>query len=110
MSAQPSEAVQPAFSTLDERIARDCERSGVPFHVEDDAFLDRVAELTELAWAGNDDAATRRHQGRQASPAGSASGTAQRKRRSSPNSKGPGLTNRDLRNTTSRTTKKVIGA
>jgi hypothetical protein len=32
-------------TTLDERIARDCERSGVPFFVEDDALLDRVAGL-----------------------------------------------------------------
>lgn len=54
MRTSPSEATR-SSSTLDERIARDCERSGVPFHVEDDALLDRVAELTELAWAGNDD-------------------------------------------------------
>jgi hypothetical protein len=33
------------MSTLDERLARDCERSGVPFFVEDDALLDRVADL-----------------------------------------------------------------
>jgi hypothetical protein len=31
--------------TLDERIRRDCERSAVPFHVEDDALLDWVADL-----------------------------------------------------------------
>jgi hypothetical protein len=31
------------MSTLDERIARDCQRSGVPFHVEDDQLLDRIA-------------------------------------------------------------------
>lgn len=31
-------------STLDERIARDCERSGVPFFVEDDALLEKVAD------------------------------------------------------------------
>lgn len=28
---------------LDDRIRRDCERSGVPFFVEDDQLLDRVA-------------------------------------------------------------------
>ena len=33
------------MSTLDERLARDCERSGVPFFVEDEALLDRVADL-----------------------------------------------------------------
>jgi hypothetical protein len=31
------------MSTLDERVARDCERSGVPFFVEDEALLERVA-------------------------------------------------------------------
>jgi len=36
--------------TLDERIRRDCERTGLPFHVEDDALLDRVADLL-VAWA-----------------------------------------------------------
>lgn len=36
--------------TLDERIRRDCERSGVPFFVEDEALLDRVADLL-AAWA-----------------------------------------------------------
>jgi hypothetical protein len=33
------------MSTLDERIARDCERSGVRFHVTDEAVLERVAAL-----------------------------------------------------------------
>jgi hypothetical protein len=33
------------MSALDERLARDCERSGVPFFVEDEALLDRVADL-----------------------------------------------------------------
>jgi hypothetical protein len=33
------------MSILDERLARDCERSGVPFFVEDEALLDRVADL-----------------------------------------------------------------
>jgi hypothetical protein len=38
--------VTPAqVAALDQRIARDCERSGVPFHVEDEALLDRVATL-----------------------------------------------------------------
>jgi len=37
----------PSPSTLNERIARDCERSGVPFHVEDEALLDRVAALLD---------------------------------------------------------------
>ena len=45
MSASASEAIRPATSSLDERIARDCERSGVPFFVEDEALLDRVAGL-----------------------------------------------------------------
>jgi hypothetical protein len=36
--------------TLDERIARDCERSGVPFHVEDDALLDKVADWLFDTW------------------------------------------------------------
>jgi hypothetical protein len=31
------------LAELDARIARDCQQSGVPFHVEDDALLDRVA-------------------------------------------------------------------
>jgi hypothetical protein len=44
------------MSTLDERLARDCERSGVPFFVEDEALLDRVADLladTVTAMAAN---------------------------------------------------------
>jgi hypothetical protein len=32
---------------LDERIARDCERSGVPFFVEDEAVLERIAALLD---------------------------------------------------------------
>jgi hypothetical protein len=43
VSAQPSEATR--LAELDARIARDCERSGVPFFVEDEALLDRVAGL-----------------------------------------------------------------
>jgi hypothetical protein len=33
--------------TLDERVKRDCERSGVPFHVEDEHLLDLVADLLD---------------------------------------------------------------
>ena len=44
MRAPPSEA-----TTLDERIARDCARSGVPFHVAADHLVDRVAAWVELA-------------------------------------------------------------
>jgi hypothetical protein len=49
------------MSTLDERIARDCERSGVPFYVEDEALLDKVAgwlfdTWIEMAEAGDDGA------------------------------------------------------
>jgi hypothetical protein len=37
-------------STLDERINRDCQRSGVAFHVEDERVLDMVADrLTDNA-------------------------------------------------------------
>jgi hypothetical protein len=39
---------------LDERIARDCQRSGVPFHVADDHLLDRVAGWVELSLDGHD--------------------------------------------------------
>jgi hypothetical protein len=63
VSALASEATRP--STLDERIARDCERSGVPFFVADDALLERVAEWTELAMVGNDQTATPRDQSKQ---------------------------------------------
>jgi hypothetical protein len=47
------------MSTLHERIARDCERSGVPFYVEDEALLDKVAgwlfdTWIEMAQAGDD--------------------------------------------------------
>jgi hypothetical protein len=47
------------MSTLDERLARDCERSGVPFFVEDEALLDKVAgwlfdTWIELATDGTD--------------------------------------------------------
>jgi hypothetical protein len=44
-------------STLDERIARDCARSGVPFHVEDEALLDRVAAWLVGDQEGGGDAA-----------------------------------------------------
>jgi hypothetical protein len=40
------------MSTLDERIRRDCERSAVPLHVEDDELLDRVADLLVADWIG----------------------------------------------------------
>jgi molybdopterin-guanine dinucleotide biosynthesis protein len=67
----PSEAARPASTTLDERIARDCQRSGVPFHVADDHLLDRVATWVELATEAHDHGdldrprrATVRHQGR----------------------------------------------
>jgi hypothetical protein len=43
VSAPPSEATR--LAELDARIRRDCQRSGVPFHVEDDALLDRIAGL-----------------------------------------------------------------
>jgi hypothetical protein len=39
-------------STLDERITRDCNRSGVPFFVEDESLLDRVAAMLVDAEAG----------------------------------------------------------
>jgi hypothetical protein len=35
--------------TLDERVARDCQASGVSFFVEDEALLDWVADLL-IAW------------------------------------------------------------
>jgi hypothetical protein len=41
--------------TLDERVARDCQRSGVPFHVEDDQLLDRVAAWLVLGQEGEGD-------------------------------------------------------
>jgi hypothetical protein len=44
------------MTTLDERIAADCERSGVPFHVEDDALLDRVAAWLVSGGEGGGDA------------------------------------------------------
>jgi hypothetical protein len=47
------------MSALHERIARDCERSCVPFYVEDEALLDKVAgwlfdTWIEMAEAGDD--------------------------------------------------------
>ena len=47
------------MSTLHERIVRDCERSGVPFYVEDEALLDKLAgwlfdTWIEMAQAGDD--------------------------------------------------------
>ena len=47
------------MSTLDERLARDRERSGLPFYVEDEALLDKVAgwlfdTWIELATDGTD--------------------------------------------------------
>jgi hypothetical protein len=50
VSAQPSEDRRLA-STLDERIARDCERSGVSFHVDDDGLLDRLADQLDATLA-----------------------------------------------------------
>jgi hypothetical protein len=97
-------------STLDERIARDCARSGVPFFVADDALLERVAEWAELAWTPDDDMATPADQGRGAGSVGSASTATKRKRDARPNSKGPSLTNRDLRKTTPRTTEEVVAS
>jgi hypothetical protein len=41
------------MTTLDERIARDCERSGVPFHVEDAALLEKVAGWLAESASGN---------------------------------------------------------
>jgi hypothetical protein len=38
------------MSTLHERVARDCERSGVPYHVEDEALLDKVADWLFPTW------------------------------------------------------------
>jgi hypothetical protein len=38
------------MSTLDDRITRDCERSGVPFYVEDEALLDKVAGWLFDTW------------------------------------------------------------
>ena len=39
------------MSTLHERIARDRERSGLPFYVEDEALLDKLADLVVDTWA-----------------------------------------------------------
>jgi hypothetical protein len=52
----PSEA-----SSLDERIAADCARSGVPFHVTADHLVDRVADWLELALAALADQAVDHH-------------------------------------------------
>jgi hypothetical protein len=38
------------MSTLDERLARDRQRSGLPFFVEDDALLDKVADWLFDTW------------------------------------------------------------
>jgi hypothetical protein len=38
------------MSTLDERLARDRERSGLPFFVEDEALLDKVADWLFDTW------------------------------------------------------------
>jgi hypothetical protein len=89
VSASTSEATRPS-SVLDERIRTQVRaqvrlsrrRQGLPEHVQDITVLDRlagrllerVAERTEPTWAGNDDAATRRDQGREASPVAVASG------------------------------------
>jgi hypothetical protein len=38
------------MSTVEERVARDRERSGLPFFVEDDALLDKVADWLFDTW------------------------------------------------------------
>jgi hypothetical protein len=38
------------MSTLEERIARNCQRSGVPFYIEDEALLDKVADWLFDTW------------------------------------------------------------
>jgi hypothetical protein len=38
------------MSTLDQRLARDRERSGLPFYVEDEALLDKVAGWLFDTW------------------------------------------------------------
>jgi hypothetical protein len=38
------------MSTLDERLARDRERSGLPFFVEDETLLDKVADWLFDTW------------------------------------------------------------
>jgi hypothetical protein len=38
------------MSTLEERIARNCERSGVPFYIEDEVLLDKVADWLFDTW------------------------------------------------------------
>jgi hypothetical protein len=52
VSVPASEATR--LAELDERIARDCERSGVPFHVEADHLVDRVAGWVEQATDAHD--------------------------------------------------------
>ena len=113
MSPQPSSEATPLAAELTDEAIRAWTRrsraaSGRGPKIEDPAAL---AKLVTLALAGNDDAPTQRHQGRAAAPAGSGSGVGQRERGSArPNSKGPGLTNRDLRKTTPHTSEEVIGA
>jgi hypothetical protein len=85
-------------------------RQGLPAHVQDISLLDRLAGRLLERVAGNDDRATQRDQGRGAASVATASGAGQGERRARSNSKGPGLTNRDLRQTTPRTSKEVIGA
>jgi hypothetical protein len=80
------------------RESRRCQ--GLPEHVQDTSLLDRLAGRLLT------DGATRRDQGREAASVGSASGPAHHERGTSPNSKGPGLTNRDLRRTTSHSSKR----
>jgi hypothetical protein len=68
-------------------------RQGLPDHVQDAMVLDRLAgRLLEQRAAP-------------AGPSGSASGASSSS--ASPNSKGPGLTNRSLRHNTPRTTEEV---
>jgi hypothetical protein len=110
VSAQPSEASKPAGldrAAIAAWTRRSRAASGRGPKIEDRPAL---AKLVTLALAGDDDAASRRHQGREAVEAGSASGAVLRERSGSPNSKGPGLTNRDLRKTTLRSTEEVVRA
>jgi hypothetical protein len=102
VSASRSEA-PPLAVELDEATIRAWSRRtraarGLGPKITDPATIGRIVVLTP------------RHQGRGAASAGSASTATKRKRGARPNSKGPGLTNRDLRKTTPRTTEKVVAS
>jgi hypothetical protein len=117
VSASRSEA-PPLAVELDEATIRAWSRRtraarGLGPKITDPATIGRIVVLAlgpGLPNGGNDDGATPRHQGRGAASAGSASTATKRKRGARPNSKGPGLTNRDLRKTTPRTTEKVVAS